>query len=102
MCITLFSARQKPTKETLRICFSNNKDGAGFAYAHEGKIHMQKGFFTFEGFWSSYRLMPENVPFVVHFRKVSSGPKDAKNCHPWEIDKNHVFAHNGTIKQFDF
>ena len=102
MCITLFSAAQRPNKETLQICFTNNSDGAGFAYAHEGKLHLQKGFFTFDDFWAHYKDIPQNVPCILHFRKVSVGPKDKKNCHPWRIDENHCFAHNGTIKQFDF
>lgn len=102
MCITLLSTKNRPTEETLRICFANNKDGAGLAWAHDGKLYLEKGFFSFNEFWAVYKQIPkENTALIAHFRKITTGPKDKKNCHPWHIDENHVFAHNGTFKQFE-
>jgi hypothetical protein len=101
MCIAFLATKDSPSKDTLRICFSNNNDGAGFAYAHENKLHVEKGFFTFDDFWKAYKQIPKDTPFLCHFRKTSHGPRDRKNCHPWQIDENHALVHNGILRQHD-
>ena len=40
------------SKETLKNCFDNNQDGAGFIFAHDNILKIRKGFFTFEKFWN--------------------------------------------------
>src|ERR1041385_6523491 len=102
MCITCYCPPEKRlTKETLKICFNNNNDGAGFAFNQDDKLIVEKGFFNFNELWNALKQIPKDSSLVIHCRKVTHGPKDKKNCHPWRIDENHAFTHNGTIKQFD-
>ncbi len=98
MCVALICIKDRPTKETFRICFANNKDGAGVAWAYDNKLHLEKGFFTFDDFWKAYKQIPNDAPLLCHFRKSTHGPRDIKNCHPWRIDENHALIHNGILK----
>ena len=83
--------------------FKNNPDGAGFSYAEDGMLYVEKGFFSFEEFYERFeRVNQLNVPAILHFRKATSNVKTAENCHPWVIDKNHAFIHNGIISKFNF
>ena len=107
MCIAIVKpADQTIDKETLRICAENNPDGCGFAYINEDnfgvrRIKVRKAM-EFEEFYTKYqRALSENMgsPFLIHFRIKTHGDVDLANCHPFKIDKNHVFIHNGTISK---
>lgn len=98
MCILI--ARPDPTKlipkSVYENCFSNNRDGAGFAYIRNNEVFIAKGFFTFKDFWDNFEPLQEISP-LVHFRIGTSGGNNAVNCHPWLVNDNLVFGHNGTI-----
>ncbi len=107
MCIAIFKPGDKTlSKELLSVCFENNNDGAGFAYINvdsQGikRIKIKKSM-TFDGFWSKYeratRISP-NSPFIIHFRIATHGTVDLFNCHPFKINEDLVFAHNGIISK---
>jgi len=106
MCIAIYKPADKEISEdTLKECFKNNSDGCGFAYISESytghrKIKIKK-FMTFKGFLKQYRralrVQPDS-PFIIHFRIKTHGEVSTYNCHPFRIDKNHVFIHNGIIR----
>ena len=67
-------------------------------YSHEGQLNIVKGFYHFRQFYKTYRIHERLYPasnFVIHFRIATSGLKDTDNCHPFMINDNLGFAHNG-------
>jgi hypothetical protein len=105
MCIAIV---KKPgvdiPKETLKVCAENNQDGCGFAYINTDTLGIKrirvKKAMDFESFYSKYERAIEKNPdsvFLIHFRIKTSGNIDLANCHPFKIDRDHVFIHNGSI-----
>ena len=99
MCIIIY----KPVNirlydTTIKNCFENNSDGAGFAYVENEQIYVQKGFFNIETFQEAYE--PHKLKqALLHFRIKTHGNLEATNCHPLHISEQLVFAHNGIIYQ---
>lgn len=115
MCIVVYkSALAKfPDKEILENCFTNNDDGAGFMFAVNGKVHIRKGFMTFDKFYKELKkavsIYGESLPYVFHFRISTQGGVRKDCCHPFPLSKNMKalrelavrtnigIAHNGII-----
>lgn len=102
MCIAIAkSAGVFMDVEELATCFKNNPDGAGFAYVDENhEIQIEK-YMHFGEFAPAYlekeALYPES-PFLIHFRIRTHGETSLINCHPFQINEDMAFIHNGTIK----
>ena len=91
-------------KEVLRVCFDNNSDGCGFMFSNNGMLHLRKGFFNFDKFWNAYSeamINYNNPTTIIHFRITTHGATDYSNCHPFLINKEIGFAHNGVISFVD-
>lgn len=101
MCIIAFipAASPRPSTETLRTCWTNNPDGAGFMYPHNGQLHVVKGLMTFDDFITAWELIPSGVMVAVHFRIRSHGAKNADMTHPFYINNDNTMAlvHNGVL-----
>ena len=115
MCIAVYKPENVkfPSKETLKECFNNNNDGAGFMYAANGKVHIKKGYKTFKSFWKglsrTINKRGDEIPYVLHFRiSTQAGVRD--DCtHPFPLSSNMDdlrklyfdsdigIAHNGII-----
>lgn len=101
MCVAILS---KPgasvPNDMLWKGWTVNKDGAGFAYVHDGKVIIKKGFMSYNDFQTAYRAaveqFGEDSPMLVHMRIKTVGSVTAKNCHPFKI-KNGAMIHNGTL-----
>lgn len=65
----------------------------------EHKILIVKELYSFRKFWKRYQreVSKKNPTVVLHFRIATSGKIDLGNCHPFMIDKEHAFCHNGII-----
>lgn len=107
MCIAIVKkAGAVLTKEVLFNCYTNNSDGCGFAYINEDiygrkKIRIKKSM-KFETFYDKYSRAVEQNPdstFLIHFRIATHGTVDEYNCHPFQINDEQVFIHNGIIPQ---
>ena len=104
-------------KEYVKNCFSNNPDGAGFMYADNGKVHIEKGFFDVNKYiarldelWDKKDLSNKNL--VMHFRIATNGAVNSQNCHPFpiskklkdlrktEVDSRYGIVHNGVISKY--
>lgn len=97
MCIAVYKPKNVViSKEILENCFDANPDGAGFVCVIDGKLHMEKGFFTFDEFYDAYLPFMEHQA-LIHFRIKTHGKVDATNCHPFMISDKFAFIHNGTI-----
>jgi len=57
MCIAIYSTIGNPVPDdkTLKNCFYNNNDGAGFAFNFNNRVEIRKGFMTFEEFITAFR-----------------------------------------------
>ena len=99
MCIAIFKPKSKSIKKKyLKTSFNENPDGAGFLYVENNRITIHKGFFTFSEFWSAYsKLNTVNLPMIIHFRIATHGTIDSENCHPFIVNNELGFAHNGII-----
>lgn len=106
MCLLLASKKGNAIpKESLEIGDKSNSHGAGFAFAKNGKLFVEKGFFVFEEFYKAYQKCI-GFPHITHQRYATSGEKNKDNCHPFVVstDENNeadlVVAHNGVIHHF--
>lgn len=113
-----------PKDDVLQSMWNTNKDGAGFMYNRNGKVHIKKGFMTFDDFknalMETYRALQadainlkDDVSFVYHFRIATHGTIRPENTHPFpvtdnidelkalEFTTNLAMAHNGVISQVE-
>jgi predicted glutamine amidotransferase len=101
MCIAILKPDgEKIKKDRLSTCFTNNDDGAGYMFAKDGTLHFFKGFFKFNEFWKSYvkNVVKNGNPMAaIHFRIKTHGKTNVDNCHPFKINENLGFIHNGII-----
>ena len=101
-----------PEEKILRNCFENNSDGAGFMYAFNGNVHIQKGYETFEKFLDALNkaraITGDKVPYVMHFRIATQGymrsmthpfplTSNMKKMYRLKYDCNIGVAHNGIL-----
>lgn len=81
----------------LENCYNHNPDGAGFAYLeNDGELVVHKGFFTFDSFLEAYKPH-ENKQALLHFRIKTHGDLSVDNCHPFVVNDEVAFIHNGII-----
>jgi predicted glutamine amidotransferase len=122
MCIIAYSPKgaDLPDLETLRTCWENNSDGAGFAWLNADKNwEIRKGFMFWDDFKANWqKCRKENKltfasEVVFHFRIGTSGGMTAAETHPFPITKNvkrvrklqqttpYMMAHNGILDAGD-
>lgn len=121
MCIIIAKQRgnRLPSKKELEYSFEHNPDGAGFMYTENGKVIIDKGYMTFEKFYTRYKELCKTYnnfkdkSLVIHCRIGTAGSNNAQNTHPYPLTKN-VFkmhklhttadvgiAHNGIIHDYN-
>jgi hypothetical protein len=97
MCIAIYKPEGKLLSlATLKECYTSNPDGAGFMYAQDKKLHIEKGFFSFQSFYDAFKKH-EHKQAVIHFRIKTHGKIDTANCHPFAVNNSIGFVHNGVI-----
>lgn len=100
-------------ESVLRECFKNNPDGAGFMFAHNGKVHIRKGYMDFDSFMNALTEVRtkygDKIPYVMHFRISTQAGVNQQCCHPYPLSANMNdlkqlstsadigIAHNGII-----
>lgn len=101
MCIAILSQQGITIpKEHLEQSFRINDDGAGFMYAENDTLFIEKGFIDFDSFYAAYKPHEEK-PIAVHFRITTHGDTDVANTHPFRVGANLAFIHNGIINAVD-
>ena len=101
-----------PEEATLKNCWDNNPDMAGFMYAWNDHVYILKGFEKFEDFTKALNKVREktgdDIPFVMHFR-ISTQGFDKACCQPFplsgnmknlkrlKVETNIGVAHNGIL-----
>lgn len=114
MCIIVYkpAGTDFPSWETLKNCFENNPDGAGYMFSDEHGVHLHKGFMKWDDFKRSlkpHRKNGQQYPFVLHFRITTHGGTKPEMTQPFplsddvktlkRLDSNCKVgvAHNGII-----
>ena len=119
MCIAVYKPAgvKMPSKKTLSNCFNANSDGAGFMFSYENKVHIKKGYMSFNAFYkalnSELKRYSKNggkdLPMVLHFRITSQGGVKPSLTHPYPLTDSYAdmmrldtvsdigIAHNGII-----
>jgi hypothetical protein len=114
MCVIVFkpSGVLFPEESILQQCYEANRDGCGFAYIknlHKDdktrlvirkNMNFRKHMIDIDeevnrNFIDAAQLTAS--PWLFHYRIATDGLVNESNCHPFRIDDNHVFAHNGMI-----
>ena len=100
MCIAIYKPEGKIIPyATLRECYDANPDGAGFMYAENKQLYIEKGFFSLKDFYQAY-VKHQDKQTVLHFRIKTHGKIDKTNCHPFAVNSSLAFVHNGIITGF--
>ena len=104
-----------PATKTIENMWHNNPDGAGFMYAKDGTVHVEKGFMKLKSLKAALKQLEKkvdvvNTPIVLHFRITTSGGTSPENCHPFPVTEKLpllqmtktkaplAIAHNGIIE----
>jgi hypothetical protein len=87
-------------KHILKTCWENNTDGAGILYVEDGRLEVYKELHSFKKFIKTYNeiRMVNKDNMVLHFRIATHGGVDHDNCHPFLVNNNLGFVHNGIIR----
>jgi hypothetical protein len=105
-----------PNRETLKTCFINNADGAGFMFRDPdtGTIQGQKGYMKFKKLYLALATLGDvtDLDLVVHFRIGTHGLMDKSATHPFPASTQITdlaatawvhemgIAHNGVVQGF--
>ena len=114
MCIIVAKPKNvtMPSMETLRNCFDNNHDGAGYMRANGETVTIKKGFMTWGEFEDAIAHEGDLTAYavVMHFRIATHGKVQPSCCHPFpvtgewgrlrstECRDTLCAAHNGVIR----
>lgn len=95
MCIIAIkkSGVKMPSDDTITTMWTNNPDGAGFMYAKDGKVYIEKGFMQLDSLLKRLHQLAgcldvTETPFVLHLRITTHGGTSPENCHPFPISNN--------------
>lgn len=101
MCIAILT---KPgivvSDDHLKNSQETNPDGCGLAWVQPGgklKVFKTLDFAEFKRVYAKVCAKFPESNKLIHFRIRTHGNVDVQNCHPFVVDKDHAFIHNGTI-----
>jgi predicted glutamine amidotransferase len=103
MCIACYNNKHSVLDEqTLNNMISNNPDSFGLIWVDNNKLQTFKTLDSNE-FKKKYYKIKEKLKteVILHCRIATSGQIDLINCHPFNIDENLAFVHNGIMHEFD-
>ena len=100
MCVIAIKPQgaKMPNEENIKDMFDRNEDGAGFMYAMDGEVNIEKGFMTLRDFNNALAhaekvimakgYTVEELPFILHFRITTHGGTNPANTHPFPVSPN--------------
>lgn len=115
MCVICIKEKgvRMPTLSEIKAMWERNPHGAGFMYARNGKVHIEKGFMTLRALMDAMEKaeLSESDPLVLHFRIATQGGINPEMCHPFPVSRKLAdmeevsttaqvgIAHNGVIQR---
>jgi len=100
MCIAILNTKGTLPKEYIQNSWDNNYHGAGFAYSDGTRIVVHKQDKDVDSFYNKYKKARKKYPnsnFLIHFRISTHGTISIDNLHPFVINDNVAFIHNGMV-----
>lgn len=116
MCIIAIKPAgiKMPANKIIENMWHNNSDGAGFMYAVNSSVYIEKGFMKLKSLKVALKQLEKkvdvtNTPIILHFRITTSGGTSPGNTHPFPITEKLpllqmtkskaplAVAHNGII-----
>lgn len=92
MCIIAIKSKgiDMPSEEIMQNMWLRNNDGAGFMYAKDGVVNIEKGFMTYDSFTDRLKKLDEmynlkKLSLIMHFRITTHGGTKPENCHPFPV-----------------
>lgn len=106
MCIAILCPKGKQiTEQQFMNSWENNYNGAGFMYNDKNnKLRVVKEMEDKDKLYKKYVQAVNKFPdatFVIHFRISNRGVISLENCHPFKVNNQLGFVHNGTITSVD-
>jgi len=104
MCLALYIPSHG-TVDIVRLkeAYLANPDGCGMMWASDNILQTGKGICSFDLFFAQFEmnrmLWPESS-FVIHLRSASSSVIGNEYCHPFYVNENLAFVHNGNFVEF--
>jgi hypothetical protein len=96
--------KQNLNKEHFFTIIENNPNGFGFVYTTGERLVIVKSAKpSAESLWKKYSDAVAKYPqshFIGHGRIATGSNIDYENTHPFTINKQLIFVHNGIIRQF--
>jgi hypothetical protein len=101
MCLIIVKPpKTNITKNTLKDAFILYPDGFGFMTAIGERLFIYKAINNFRQLYRQFRQIEKEHPqnaFVFHFRQATAGLLNEANAHPFFVNENLGFCHNGII-----
>lgn len=101
MCIAILNTKKagRLPKSQIMHSWDNNDMGAGLLWNEKNKLRVFKTY-EYDEYLSKYNELRDNQEIgniVLHFRIATSGYKGEHNLHPFLVNENLGFVHNGVI-----
>jgi predicted glutamine amidotransferase len=98
MCIAILNTKNTLKEDYINNSWENNNQGAGLLYNENGKLVTFKTYKKKE-FKKEYYKVRNRISgkIVLHFRIATSGHTPYVNLHPFLVNDNLGFVHNGII-----
>jgi hypothetical protein len=100
MCIAILNTSGKLNEESIFNSWNNNDQGGGLLWTSGGALFSYKTY-KYNKFLKKYNeLRSDNKTgkIVLHFRIATSGHEKYTNLHPFFVNANLGFVHNGIIQ----
>lgn len=82
--------------ELLEAAADSNRDGFGFMYAKDDKLHVHRSM-NMGSILKVVKQIPTDAPAAVHCRIGTHGERTKENCHPFRIIDGLYLMHNGIL-----
>jgi len=102
MCIAILNTKKagRLPKSHIKNSWDNNEMGSGLLWTKNNKLNVFKTY-VYEDYIDKYNELRDDKDvgsIVLHFRIATSGYKGEHNLHPFLVNDNLGFVHNGVIK----
>jgi predicted glutamine amidotransferase len=102
MCIAILNRVNTLSYKTFKQCWNSNPDGAGLTFFDGKNIQIIKEMKSVKNFYTQYKEIRTKYPTIdiaIHFRIATHGGVTLTNCHPFKVNKQTAFIHNGIISK---
>lgn len=102
MCIAILNTKKagRLPNSHIKNSWDNNDMGSGLLWTENGKLKVYKTY-KYDDYIDKYNKLRDNRDvgnIVLHFRIATSGYKGEHNLHPFLVNDELGFVHNGVIK----